>query len=216
MASPDAVEVRGEVYMRHAEFERVNERREAEGKATFANPRNAAAGSVRQLDPRVTASRHLAAFFYSVGFSSQAYAADQIGLLEALQTVGIAGESCSFGAATGSMGCSRLSRSGPGGKQSLPYDIDGVVVKGVRLRAAKRSGSAGAHAAVGDCVQVSGAAVADEDYRYRGAGGPDGGADAGGAGGAGDAAAGVGGAAGHAAQPGRDRPQGCAGWATRW
>ena len=125
---PETVEVRGEVYMRHAEFERVNERREAEGKPTFANPRNAAAGSVRQLDPKVTASRNLAAFFYSVGLASQPYASDQIDLLEALQRWGLP-VNPQFRRCDGIDSVLAFIEEWTAGKQSLPYDIDGVVVK---------------------------------------------------------------------------------------
>jgi DNA ligase (NAD+) len=64
---PSVVEVRGEVYLPLEAFARLNELRLAAGESTFANPRNAAAGSLRQLDPRVTASRPLATWFYGVG-----------------------------------------------------------------------------------------------------------------------------------------------------
>lgn len=57
--APPYIEIRGEVYMPHKEFQRINEEREAEGVPTFVNPRNAAAGSLRQLDPAITASRNL-------------------------------------------------------------------------------------------------------------------------------------------------------------
>ena len=65
---PPIVEVRGEVYLPLEAFARLNEQRLAVGESTFANPRNAAAGSLRQLDPRVTASRPLATWFYGVGY----------------------------------------------------------------------------------------------------------------------------------------------------
>jgi DNA ligase (NAD+) len=65
---PAVVEVRGEVYLPLAAFEQLNEQRIASGEPTFANPRNASAGSLRQLDPRVTASRPLSTWFYGVGY----------------------------------------------------------------------------------------------------------------------------------------------------
>jgi len=64
---PERLEVRGEVYMGKKEFEELNRRREEAGEPLFANPRNAGAGSVRQLDPRITARRNLNAFFYAPG-----------------------------------------------------------------------------------------------------------------------------------------------------
>jgi len=66
-AAPAVLEVRGEVFMRRDEFERLNERQRAEGGKVFVNPRNATAGFVRQLDPRVTAMRPLSFFAYGVG-----------------------------------------------------------------------------------------------------------------------------------------------------
>src|SRR5205085_262480 len=74
---PSLIEVRGEAFLTHEEFARINEANEQSGAPTFANPRNAAAGSLRQKDPKITASRNLDVFFYAVGacdglaFSSQ-------------------------------------------------------------------------------------------------------------------------------------------------
>ena len=69
---PDFVEIRGEVYLDHAEFARINAGRESAGEPVFANPRNAAAGSVRQLDPAVTAKRKLSVFCIRTRRSQQA------------------------------------------------------------------------------------------------------------------------------------------------
>ncbi len=69
---PEHLVVRGEVYMEKEEFEAFNRRLEKKGKRTFANPRNAAAGSLRQLDPRITAERPLRIFFWKIAPSSRA------------------------------------------------------------------------------------------------------------------------------------------------
>src|SRR5690606_26394623 len=77
---PEVLEVRGEIYMRRDEFMTLNTRQEAQGKPVFANPRNAAAGSVRQLDQSVTADRPLRFFGYALGNSSAPIADTQWGI----------------------------------------------------------------------------------------------------------------------------------------
>ncbi len=83
---PSAAEVRGEVYLPLAAFSQLNEQRVALGESTFANPRNAAAGSLRQLDSRVTASRPLSAWFYGVGHVEGRVFAGHHDVLEWLRT----------------------------------------------------------------------------------------------------------------------------------
>src|SRR5262249_42418950 len=78
------LEVRGEVYLTHEEFENVNREREASGQPQFANARNSAAGSLRQLDPSVTARRNLRFFAYSIGHADAWQPRSQWELLEQL------------------------------------------------------------------------------------------------------------------------------------
>jgi DNA ligase (NAD+) len=86
--APDVLEVRGEVYMTHSNFEKLNKRQEKDGKPVYANPRNSAAGSVRQLDPAITASRDLNFFAYTWGEVSKLPADTQWDMLEAFKAFG--------------------------------------------------------------------------------------------------------------------------------
>ena len=125
---PPMIEIRGEVILTHDEFRRINEERETTGEPTFANPRNAAAGSVRQLDPRITAKRRLTMFAYAVGAYERIEFSNQYEVLCALGDWGfkvnpdvrvfdnideVAGYVREWGEK----------------KETLNYDVDGMVIK---------------------------------------------------------------------------------------
>jgi DNA ligase (NAD+) len=130
---PSLIEVRGEIYMRRDAFEALNARQRAAGEKVFVNPRNAAAGAVRQLDPRVAARRPLSFFAYGIGeYAGFELPDTQSGLLDALAIFGV--PVCEH----------RTVSDGPDGlvafhariaalRDSLPYDIDGVVYKVNRI-----------------------------------------------------------------------------------
>ena len=124
--APQVLEVRGEVYMARADFAALNARQEEAGQKPFANPRNAAAGSLRQLDPGITAARPLKFFAYAWGEVSEPLAETQFDAIARLAT---------FGFATNPLTrrCTSLAEMLAGyaeieaQRATLPYDIDGVV-----------------------------------------------------------------------------------------
>ncbi len=127
-SAPAVLEVRGEVYMTRADFLSLNQAQEKAGDKLFANPRNAAAGSLRQLDARITASRPLRFFGYALGEVSEPFASSQEGIRDRLAELG-------FTISTPSRLCRNkaellayyndvmLKRA------DLPFEIDGVVYK---------------------------------------------------------------------------------------
>jgi DNA ligase (NAD+) len=136
---PEICEIRGEVYMSHADFAALNRGQAAEGKQVFANPRNSAAGSLRQLNPSITASRPLRFFAYSYGQMSGMPAKTQSGMLEWLEQIGFVVNPLTT-----------VCRSVPEllafhadmerRRATLGYDVDGVVYKVDRLDWQQRLG----------------------------------------------------------------------------
>lgn len=126
---PRVLEVRGEVYMPKAGFEALNRRQAKAGGKTFANPRNAAAGSLRQLDPRVTASRPLSLFCYGTGYSEGGALPERhSAVLERLRDWGL--RVCpELRVVEGLQGCLEYYRHIGERRSELPYEIDGVVYK---------------------------------------------------------------------------------------
>jgi len=126
--APDLLEVRGEVYMSHADFAALNARHQLTGGKTFANPRNAAAGSLRQLDARITAARPLRFFAYAWGALSEPLAETQIEAISRLKSLGFQTNpltSLCQGTAELMSHYAVIEAQ----RSSLGYDIDGVVYK---------------------------------------------------------------------------------------
>ncbi|HUO93088.1 MAG TPA: NAD-dependent DNA ligase LigA [Rhizomicrobium sp.] len=137
--APKVFEVRGEVYMSHADFAALNKRQEKEGKPLFANPRNSAAGSVRQLDPSITARRPLHFFAYAWGETSAMPADTQWEMLETFKTWGFRVNPLIKRCRT-TEELLKFYRDIEVKRASLGYDIDGVVYKVDRLDLQERLG----------------------------------------------------------------------------
>ena len=137
--APKVLEVRGEVYMSHREFSALNRRQEKDGKPVYANPRNSAAGSVRQLDPAITASRALNFFAYAWGEVSLLPADTQWGMLKAFEAFGFAVNPLTKRVDTVD-GVLKFYSDIEEKRTKLDYDIDGVVYKVDRLDLQERLG----------------------------------------------------------------------------
>jgi len=125
---PQMLEVRGEVYMPKKGFAELNRRAEAKGEKIFVNPRNAAAGSVRQLDPTVTEARPLSVYFYGIGSKpGPDLPATHTSILKALKSWGL--PVSSYVKVKGVDACLAYYRHMGKQRKNLPYEIDGVVLK---------------------------------------------------------------------------------------
>ena len=137
--APERLEVRGEVYLAHEDFERINQRQAAAGKPTFANPRNSAAGSLRQLDPSVTAERPLQFFAYAWGEVSTPFAQSQHEALAAFARFGLPVNPLTKLCHSAEEMLARF-RAIEAQRATLGYDIDGVVYKVDDLALQRRLG----------------------------------------------------------------------------
>jgi DNA ligase (NAD+) len=136
---PAVLEVRGEVYMTHKAFEALNNRQEKDGKPVYANPRNSAAGSVRQLAPSITAARALNFFAYTWGEISEMPAKTQSGMLERFESYGFVVNPLVRRCET-LKDVLKFYRDIESKRARLGYDIDGVVYKVDRLDLQERLG----------------------------------------------------------------------------
>ena len=147
--APDILEVRGEVYMAHADFEALNARALEKGDKPFANPRNAAAGSLRQLDARITAARPLKFFAYAWGVLSHPLAETQLGAIERLAALGFQTNPLTV-LCNGPAEMLQHYRRIEAMRADLGYDIDGVVYKVQRSCVATPARVSLDHTALGD------------------------------------------------------------------
>ena len=128
-AAPPVLEVRGEVYMRRDDFERLNDAQRAKGEKTYINPRNTAAGAVRQLDPAITAQRPLSFFAYGLGeLQGWQQPATHSATLDALAAFGLP-VCADRTVAPGAAGLVAFHQAMGAQRDALPFDIDGVVYK---------------------------------------------------------------------------------------
>jgi DNA ligase (NAD+) len=140
---PEVLEVRGEVYMRRDDFEALNEKQREKGEKTFVNPRNAAAGAVRQLDPAIAAQRPLSFFAYGVGEIAPQPAgglfATHMALLQTLKLWGFP-VAAQVDTARGAPELVAYHQRIGAARDDLPFDIDGVVYKVNSLALQQRLG----------------------------------------------------------------------------
>lgn len=122
------IEVRGEVLFKKADFEKLNQRLVSEGKEPFANPRNAASGTLRQLDPKITASRPLSFFAYGFGVSDFKFAESNFEAMLEIHEMGF-NISALLQKCYGATKLVDAYRSAEDNRENLEYEVDGVVIK---------------------------------------------------------------------------------------
>lgn len=137
---PPLLEVRGEVYLPRREFDRLNKLREAAGEPLMANPRNAAAGSIRQLDPKITAERALDIFMHGLGTEEGLGVTTHSAMLEKLQKLGFK-INPNYRLFTSIDEVIEYCESWAEKRVDLPYDIDGLVIKVNKLSSQRALGS---------------------------------------------------------------------------
>ena len=142
VGGPEILEVRGEVYMSKADFEALNERQESDGGKIFANPRNAAAGSLRQKDPSITAARPLRFLAHGWGELSEPLASVQLLAMKRIASLGIPVSDLLVRCETVEEALGHF-RAIERARADLPFDIDGVVYKVGRLDWQERLGQVG-------------------------------------------------------------------------
>ena len=139
--APELIEIRGEVFMTKADFLALNEAQVAAGLRTYANPRNSAAGSLRQLDPKITAARALSLFAYAFGEASELPAPSHWEYLQRLAALGF--EVSPLNERVDQDGAEAFHAAMAERRAGLPYDIDGVVYKINDLALQRRLGFVG-------------------------------------------------------------------------
>ncbi len=139
---PEILEIRGEVFMPKKIFEALNAEQHAQGKPLFANPRNAAGGSLKLLDPAMVAKRKLAISFYGIAENSDGVTPTQFEAIHALQKWGlpVVGEFCLCSSFEEMMGFAAAVEKK---RKSLPFEIDGIVIKVNDILAQKKLGVTG-------------------------------------------------------------------------
>jgi DNA ligase (NAD+) len=139
-SAPPLIEIRGEVYMRRDDFERLNERQREKGERTFINPRNTAAGAVRQLDPAQVAAKKLSFFTYGLGdVGGWEQPATHSATLDAIEAFGVP-VNADRAVVQGAAGLVAYHQRIAAQRDALPFDIDGVVYKVNDIALQKRLG----------------------------------------------------------------------------